>query len=1277
MPVSSVSLALERFTTFGDLLRYIRRSAGLTQRELSIAVGYSESQISRLEHNERLPDLATISARFIPALMLEDKPDLAERLLELAASVRREDAPASGLPPYKGLYFFDESDSELFFGRENLISSLVERLMSGVREDQRFLAIVGASGSGKSSVVRAGLIPALRWRKPSSGWDVSVMTPTAHPLEALAVTLNQQALSVEPAGEMVEKFTSHAQGLEQVLRRDAETTGVVHNLLVVDQFEELFTLCRREAEQSAYVDNLITAALHPGGVAIVIIVMRADFYAHCARFDLLREVLSQHQVFIGQMTEADLRRAIEEPARAGHWELEQGLTELLLHDVGADEGHSPEPGALPLLSHALLETWRRRQGRKLTLSGYTASGGVWGAITETAEAVFYDQLDPEQREIARQIFLRLTELGGDAAAADTRRRVNFDELSFTSEDRQTVQSVLKILADARLVTIEQDTAEVAHEALIRAWPTLRNWLEEDREGLRLHRYLTEAAREWDLSDRDPSGLFWGAKLAQASEWAENHPDDMNILERAFLEASQTFAAQETAEREAQRQRELQAAQRLAETERARAEEKSQANQRLRRRAIFLVIAFLLAGTLAIAAIVFGQRSISAERLSVSRELAAAAINNLSVDPERSVLLALQALSIADTLEARNSLRQALPELHILRTIPAHDQAPGVAYSPDGKRLASIGTNSTAIIWDVASGEKLLTVSIDQGEPGLSVAFSPDGKLLATVWERRLVVWDSATGKNILTQTGDFAGQKTINRVAFSPDGKYLAVANMDGAPVVWDLSARTEALFLAGNQSMCDGIVYSPDGSRLATGDVSGEVRIWDAATGREILSFGQGGVIHGIAYSPDGERLATANEDGTLTIWAVAGGEALVNLPRMSGLYDVAFLPDNRRVVTAHQDGTARIWDASTGEHLLTLAGHVSTVVTVVSSPDGKQIATGGYDGSVRIWDPSPGKELMTEVAHTDQAYEVRYSQDGSWLVTAGMDGMVKVWDPVSGELTLSVASGSPLTSLALSPGGERLAVGGVDGMVYLLDSRSGQIELTLKAHQAMVAGVAFSPDGKRLATTSWDSLAKVWDLSSGSEVTTFSGHPNGLLFGVAFSPDGQRVYSGGEYYGRVWDATTGQELQTFYAQGREVYGLALSPSGKYLALGLQDGDVLVWETGEGRLVKQFSGHAGLTLRVVFNLDETRLASGSFDGTAKLWDLQSGQELFTFYGNASNVFGVALSPDGFHLATTGGDGTLRIFTLKMEDLVALAQSRITRTLSEAECQKYLHRNCP
>jgi len=1279
MPVSSVRVALDQFTTFGDLLKYLRRRAGITQRELSIAVGYSDTQISRLEQNERLPDLATLTARFLPALHADDQPEVAVRLLELAAAMRREDAPATGLAPYKGLYYFGESDAELFFGRETLTAVLLGKLTTGLETGQRFLAVVGASGSGKSSVVRAGLIPALRWQTASSGWPVYTLTPTAHPLEALAVCLSEELRRGLSARKFVDDLEGNPQGLCQALDRIAERAATAHTLLVVDQFEELFTLCRSETEQAAFVENLLTAANYPGGKAIVIIVLRADFYAHCARFDPLRQALAQHQEYIGPMSADELRSAIEEPARRGHWEIEPGLVEILLHDLGADSGHAPEPGALPLLSHALLETWQRRRGRMLTMSGYSAAGGVRSAIAETAEAVFFDQLEAEQRPIARQIFLRLTELGSEGTTADTRRRVNFAELTQTPEQWAVVREVLNTLADARLITTDQNTAEVAHEALIREWPTLRGWLEEDREGLRLHRHLTESALEWENRQHDPDGLYRGARLAQALEWSSANASVLNIQERAFLEASQTLAEQESREREAQRKRELEAAQKLAETETRRAEEQSNAAQQLRKRNAFLALVSILAVLLAVTVTWYGQRASQNARLANSRELAAAAVNNLQIDPERSVQLALHALEQADTLEARNALHQALPELHLLRTIPSSHQggAAGVAYSPDGSHLASIGAYGDIKVYDASNGEQVFTVLNASGGVGYDISYSPDGKLLAAALNTRLLVLDAATGEELFYLPGNVSGAPNNEMVhlSFSPDSRRLAVAHMDGSPKIWDIATRKEIFSLVGHSQPCDGIAYSPDGKLLATSDDAGMVRTWDSVTGQELLSLTLSGNVHSVAFNPDSTQLAAASEDGTLRVWDVVTGQEAWSLRGNSGMYGVIFLPDGKRLVTAGQDGTARVWDAVSGQEMFTLAGNTSTVTSVVASPDGTHIATSGYDGTLKIWDTAPGRELLTITAHTDIVWDIAYSPDGTHLATVGADGFAVLWDAVTGQFTRSLSPGDGLTSLAFSPDGGQLAVGSATGKVFILDSETGQWVMTLLGHTYLVFDLAFSPDGSQLVTSSWDGTAKLWDLASGRELLTFPEQWSG----VAFSSDGKSIFTGGiDWSVYRWDAATGQELQKFSAGSQDVYGIAVSPDDNLLAVGQQDGTIALWEIQSEKKLHTLSGHAGLVARLSFSQDGSRLASASFDRLAKVWDVAAGVELFSLYGHAGNVFGVSFSPDGKRLVTAGADGNVRWFTTQTNDLVVLARERVTRVLNTEECQKFLHREtCP
>ena len=456
-------------------------------------------------------------------------------------------APEPGVPPYRGLQFFGEADADHFLGREVLTATLAGRL-----RDERFLTVIGASGSGKSSLVRAGLVPALRRGKPladgalppagSDQWLIRVMTPTAHPLDALAAALLPES---EPAA-----VTALRDRLATVPATLAETvpgllgTDRPQLLLIVDQFEEVFSLGRHEAERRAFIENLVAAAIGDQPVAIII-VLRADFYARCAQYEGLRELVSRHQEYIGAMSREELFRVIVLPAARDNWKLQEGLVELMLDDVG------DEPGALPLLSHALLETWQRRRGRTMTLSGYRESGGVRGAIAKTAETVFRQRLTSEQQSIARMIFVRLTELGEsvDSETPDTRRRAQFSELITRSTDAQMLEAVLDILVDSRLVMTdfvapgETKVVEVSHEALIREWPTLRDWLNQDRAGLIRHRQLTADVNDWLTLDRDAGALYRGAKLEQALAWTANPPDPLSEAEMEFLEASRRHAAQ--------------------------------------------------------------------------------------------------------------------------------------------------------------------------------------------------------------------------------------------------------------------------------------------------------------------------------------------------------------------------------------------------------------------------------------------------------------------------------------------------------------------------------------------------------------------------------------------------------------------------------------------------------------------------------------------------------------------------------------------------------------
>ncbi len=521
--------------------------------------------------------------------------------------------PAPGEPPFKGLLYYEETDAPLFFGRELLAARLASLL-----NDRPILIVTGASGSGKSSLVRAGLIPALRGGKKLTGslapgrrvladgsfpplgserWPVLVLTPTAHPFEALAACLTRGSESMREAVMLLDELRADPGNLEVYIRRIAGPAEPLRKaLLVVDQFEELFTLCHDPTERQEFIEMLLKPAAQGLESPLrLVIALRADFYASCAQYPGLREALSKWQEYIGPMEPRDVRRAIEEPARLGGWSFEPGLVERILRDfiagdseTGIDDTQLPEPGALPLLSHALLETWTHRRGRMMTLESYAETGGVRKAIAHTADAMYQGRLNDAQQAAARKIFLRLTELG--EGTQDTRRRARLDELSGGGIDEQDFAAVLNVLTESRLVTKTEETVELAHEALIHEWPTLQYWLEEDREGIRIQRRLSEAAEQWQHNQQDTSLLYSGARLVEAREWAAEHAEELSSLEAFFLAASRT-----------QQHGELRLASQRAETQTLIA-------ARMKKRSATLAWALLIVAALALFSIFSWQRA---------------------------------------------------------------------------------------------------------------------------------------------------------------------------------------------------------------------------------------------------------------------------------------------------------------------------------------------------------------------------------------------------------------------------------------------------------------------------------------------------------------------------------------------------------------------------------------------------------------------------------------------------------------------------------------------
>ena len=1215
---------------------FARASNGIPGRVHEVVSEWARSEASR-----RLTAAAEFLAagRDRHASNLEFANNVIGLKLGSLYSVEGRDVLAIEKCPYKGLAAFEWQDSDCFFGRERLVGELAARTVQ-----VGLLGVVGASGSGKSSVIGAGLLPSLgAGLLPGSvNWKQVAIRPGEHPMNALRAGLSSRAKdpieaavgALPPEGRLV---------------------------LVVDQFEETFTLCEDEAERSDFVAALTGAAKQwPENVA-VILAIRGDYYGHCAPYPDLVEALANH-VLVGPLTHEELKRAIELPARRTGLRVESALADALVKEV------SDEPGGLPLLSTALVELWQMREDGWIRSEAYERTGGVRGAVSRLAETA-YEQLSPAEQEACRRALLRLVAFGEGEAV--TRRRVELDEFDLARDP--DAAAVLTRFTEDRLLTRTEDTVEVAHEALLREWPRLRAWLEEDVQGHQLRQHLTQAARQWEETGHDASEVYRGARLSAALDWAATRGPDLNEIERDFLSESR-----QASEREADRQR--------------------RTNRRLRGllvgTAVFLVVA-LVAGGLALVQRGRAQgeavRAESQARIATARELAAAAVANLDVDPERSILLALAAVDatwkVDGTVEeeAEEALHRSLQESRVMLTVP---QGRGIAISADGSRFATTGEDGTATVWEMDTGARLLTLRGHEGEVN-GIAFSPDGSLLATTGSDRTArLWDSASGRQVHVMRGH---RDVVRGIAFSPDGSLLATSSKDGTVRIWDVAAGVQHLVLTGppGERLVNfpGLTpaFSRDGSTVSNGGWKGP--IWDLARGK-ISTVLPGQEAFAVAFSPDRSRVATSAHLDAQT-WDAQTGKPLTTLSGHTGdVLAVAYSPDGRRIATGANDGTARVWDAETGDTLLTLAGHTRDVNTVAFTPDGDGLLTGAADGTARLWDISPtgGRDWLTVPGPADRQSGVSFSPDGTTFAVPGQISGVAIRDVDTGAKIISLEwHDASIRRMAFSPDGTRLAGGnGVIGepfrtssTVPVWDVTTGKLEMTLRGHTRPVVAVAYSPDGRRLATSSYDGTVRLWDAVSGKELHAID--VDDVPFALGFSPDGRWLVSDDAAADSliVWDADTLERQRGLRGHTNYIQDVAFGPDGTVVTAS-GDNTAKIWDLESGRNLATLRGHIGPLLAVAVSPNGALVATGSLDGTAKLWDFATGREKLTLFGHDGPVNTVAFSPDGRFLATVGGEGTVGLHLLPIDELRTLARERVTRSLTDEECRQYLHvATCP
>lgn len=1159
--------------------------------------------------------------------------------------------------PYQGLVPFEREKTEFFFGRARATHSLVERLGARLAGHGTVLLVSGASGVGKSSLLRAGLLPALAQEMlPVAGsrqWPRLLITPTSTPLRALAE-------------EWAKTFGEHVETVYERLRDDpgrmAPLPADGRLILVVDQFEELFTLVSDEQERQAFVGALHALAEGPRGAGVIVGV-RADYWDRCAAYPQLAEAIQDGQVIVEPMSESDLRLAITGPAAAVSLEIEPGLVETILGELRVDQatGGGYEAGALPLLSQALRNTWERREHGRLTVRGYEESGRVRDSVRRTADEIL-ERLSAEDRKTALRVFRRMTLITAGGRVA--RRRATLAEIhaaasALSADRRGQVAALLSAFADQRLVTLHEDAVEIAHDALLIAWPTLCQWLEPDFTAQTVYSSLIDDAAQWAEHHRDPAFLYRGARLLAVQDSRHRWDRDPDSFPPPGPTAERFVAASTRAVRRTGRRRRLVMA----------------------GLAVLSVLAVIAAG----AAVNAANEADRQRGAATSRQVAAQ--SEITGDVPLSSLLAVAAWRIADTDEARNRLLVAATRTG-RGTLTGHTRGvTDLAFSPDGSFVVTGSDDGTARVWDIASRRQLgapITRPLYECSD-VKLALSPDGRTLATSCLDTVRFYDVATRRDL---GAPLDHEEVVSALAYNPDGKTLVTGDFRGVVRQWDATTHRPYGTPLGRadhgpdlSSIIRAVAFSPDGKTLAVASKK-TAQLWDTATSRRLGAplAGHTDAITNLSLSPDGTTLGTVSWDHTARLWNVATRKQTGLLrDRNTGFNAIAFSPDGTRIATAGATGRTVLWDTVSRQQLTALADNGSGVERVAFSPDGKMLAAASADGVVRLADPQIHLQVGTSMPA--QA-AVALSPDGRILATGvadEMDPAIQLWDVATqqrlGPPLRPQGARRSVSMVAFTPDGRTLLTSSSDGL-RLWDVASRR-EI---AHEATLKGVAkLSPDARYVAVQQ-DKAIAFWDVARRRETgprISVPGHTD-LVTAMAISPDGSTLaITGYDNQVRLFDVATRRPIEGSPppANGGFINDLAFSPDGKTLALTAADSSVRFWDVVRHRTLGiALIAEDGAINTFAFSPDGQVLATGSGD-SVRLWDVRSHRQLSTpLIGHTRAVTAIAYGRDGTAIATVAGDGTARLWNVRLPaDPVAAACANAGRSLTRDEWESYVH----